>query len=303
MELGPRDRLSQAFWHEQKKGRTIKTPHGDAVLLDVRHLGEKKINERLPMVRELAQSYAGVDPVHEPIPVRPVIHYTMGGIHTDIDAATPLPGLFAAGECACVSINGANRLGSNSLTELLVFGARAGRSAAAFAKANPTVTASAAREGADAAQTRIRDLFVRKAGSETVSGLRKAMHDTIESGAGIYRSETSLQETCRTLADLRLRYDKVQLQDRSNVFNTDLIQVLELGCMLQVAEAIAHSAARRKESRGSHQRLDHPERDDANYLKHSLATYRGSEAPTVSYCDVVITRSKPAERVYGGAAE
>jgi fumarate reductase flavoprotein subunit len=272
------------------------------VLLDLRHLGEKKINERLPMVRELAQSYAGVDPVHQPIPVRPVVHYTMGGIHTDIDAATPLPGLFAAGECACVSINGANRLGSNSLTELLVFGARAGRGAAAFAKANPTVSASAAREGAHAAQARIRELFVRERGSETVSGLRKAMHDTIESGAGIYRSETLLQETCRVLADLRLRYDEVQLQDRSNVFNTDLIQVLELGCMLQVAEAIAHSAARRKESRGSHQRLDHPERDDGNYLKHSLATYRGSGAPTVSYCDVVITRSKPAERVYGGAA-
>jgi fumarate reductase flavoprotein subunit len=185
------------------------------------------------------------------------------------------------------------------VTELLVFGARAGRGAAAFAKANPTVSASAAREGAHAVQTRIRELFVRERGSETVSGLRKAMHDTIESGAGIYRSETLLQETCRVLADLRLRYDKVQLQDRSNVFNTDVIQVLELGCMLQVAEAIAHSAIR---SRGSHQRLDHPERDDDNYLKHSLATYRGSEAPAVSYCDVVITRSKPAARVYGGAA-
>jgi len=302
MELGPRDRLSQAFWHEQKKGRTISTPHGDAVLLDLRHLGEKKINERLPMVRELAQSYAGVDPVHEPIPVRPVVHYTMGGIHTDIDGAPPLPGLFAAGECACVSINGANRLGSNSLTELLVFGARAGRSAAAFAKASPAVSTSAARERAEAVQKRIRDLFVRNSEIETVSGLRKTMHDTIESGAGIYRSEALLQETGRVLADLRRRYDKVQLQDRSNVFNTDLIQVLELGCMLDVAEAIAHSAAQRKESRGSHQRLDHPERDDHNYLKHSLATYHASEPPTISYCDVVITRSKPAERVYGGAA-
>jgi succinate dehydrogenase flavoprotein subunit len=302
MELGPRDRLSQAFWHEQKKGRTIATPHGDAVLLDLRHLGEKKINERLPMVRELALSYAGVDPVHDPIPVRPVVHYTMGGIHTDIAGATPLPGLFAAGECACVSINGANRLGSNSLTELLVFGARAGRSAAAFAKASPAVSTSAARAGADAVQKRIRELFARDSGGETVSGMRKAMHDTIESGAGIYRSEALLQESCRVLADLRQRYDNVQLQDRSNVFNTDLIQLLELGCMLDVAEAIAHSAARRKESRGSHQRLDHPERDDQNYLKHSLATYRGGEPPTISYCDVVITRSKPAERVYGGAA-
>ena len=143
---------------------------------------------------------------------------------------------------------------------------------------------------------------MREAGSETVSGLRKAMNDTMESGAGVYRSEASLQDTCRALADLRLRYDKVQLQDRSNVFNTDLIQVLELGAMLQVAEAIAQSAAHRKESRGSHQRLDHPERDDGNYLKHSLATYRGAETPAVSYCDVVITRSQPAERVYGGAA-
>ena len=183
-----------------------------------------------------------------------------------------------------------------------MFGARAGRGAAAFAKANPTVSANAVREGAHAAQTRIRELFVREAGSETVSGLRQAMHATIESGAGIYRSDTLLQETCRVLVDLRQRYDKVQLQDRSNVFNTDLIQVLELGCMLEVAEAIAHSAARRKESRGSHQRLDHPERDDGNYLKHSLATYRGGGVPTVSYCDVVITRSKPAARVYGGAA-
>jgi fumarate reductase flavoprotein subunit len=302
MELGPRDRLSQAFWHEQRKGRTIKTPHGDVVHLDIRHLGEKKINERLPMVRELAQSYAGVDPVHEPIPVRPVVHYIMGGIHTDIYAATSLPGLFAAGECACVSINGANRLGSNSLTELLVFGARAGRCAAAFAKANSMGSVRAAREGARAAEGRIRALFARERDGEIVSGLRKVMNDTMESGAGIYRSEASLQETCRVLADLRLRYDKVHLQDRSNVFNTDLFSVLELGCMLQVAEAIAQSAARRKESRGSHQRLDHPERDDVNYLKHSLATYRGAEPPDVSYCDVVITRSQPAERVYGEAA-
>ena len=302
MELGPRDRLSQAFWHEQRKGRTIKTPHGDVVHLDIRHLGEKKINERLPMVRELAQSYAGVDPVYEPIPVRPVVHYTMGGIHTDLNTATSLHGLFAAGECACVSINGANRLGSNSLTELLVFGARAGQAASAFASANPLAGDSAVRDRALAAEQRIRALFTREGGSETVSGLRKAMHDTIENGAGIYRSNASLEETCRKLAELRLRYEKVQLQDRSNVFNTDLTSVLELGAMLDVAQAIAHSATSRKESRGSHQRLDHPERDDQNYLKHSLATYRGAQPPEVSYCDVVITTSKPAERVYGGAA-
>jgi fumarate reductase flavoprotein subunit len=302
MELGPRDRLSQAFWHEQQKGRTIKTPHGDVVHLDIRQLGEQKINERLPMVRELAQSYVGVDPVHEPIPVRPVVHYTMGGIHTDINTATPLAGLFAAGECACVSINGANRLGSNSLAEILVFGARAGRNAAAFAKANPTASAGVTGHASEAAQARIRELFTRDGGRETVWGLRKAMNDTMESGAGIYRSEALLQETCRILGDLRARYRNVQLQDRSNVFNTDLIQVLELGCMLDVAEALAHSALQRKESRGSHQRLDHTARDDDNFLRHSLATYRGAEPPAVSYRDVVITRSQPAERVYGGAA-
>jgi fumarate reductase flavoprotein subunit len=302
MELGPRDRLSQAFWHEQQKGRTVKTPFGDIVHLDIRQLGEKKINERLPMVRELALSYVGVDPVHEPIPVRPVVHYTMGGIHTDIETATPLPGLFAAGECACVSINGANRLGSNSLAEILVFGARAGRQAAAFAKTHPIGSVSAAREKGEAAQGRVRALFSREGGQETVAGLRKEMHDAMESGAGIYRSEESLQATCRTLADLRRRYAQVQLQDRSNVFNTDLVQVLELGSMLDIADAMAHSALRRNESRGSHQRLDHPERNDGDYLKHSLARYRGAEAPSIGYCDVVITRSQPAERVYGGAA-
>ena len=302
MELGPRDRLSQAFWHEQRKGRTIKTPYGDVVHLDIRHLGEKKINERLPMVRELAQSYAGVDPVHSPIPVRPVVHYTMGGIHTDVNTATSLPGLFAAGECACVSINGANRLGSNSLTEILVFGARAGRAAAAHAGANAAASEGVVRSSAQAAEGRIRGLFKREGCKESVAGLRTEMHDAIESGAGIYRDQPSLQDACGKLAELRLRYEKVQLQDRSNVFNTDLTSVLELGAMLDVAQAIAHCALCRTESRGSHQRLDHPERDDRNYLKHSLATYRGRDAPDVSYCDVMITRSKPAERVYGGAA-
>ena len=300
MELGPRDRLSQAFWHEQQKGRTIKTPQGDVVHLDIRQLGEKMINERLPMVRELAIAYVGVDPVHAMIPVRPVVHYTMGGIHTDIDTATSLPGLFAAGECACVSINGANRLGSNSLAEIVVFGARAGRGAAAFAKANPKP--GTASNAAEAAQTRLRELFAREGGPDTVSGLRKAMNDSMESGAGIYRSEDTLLATCGILADLRARYRKLALQDRSNVFNTDLIQTLELGCMLDVAAAMAHSALERKESRGSHQRLEYPKRDDANYLKHSLATFRGDEPPSIGYRDVVITRSQPAERVYGGAA-
>ncbi|MGB6395554.1 MAG: succinate dehydrogenase/fumarate reductase flavoprotein subunit, partial [Bradyrhizobium sp.] len=181
------------------------------------------------------------------------------------------------------------------------FGARAGRGAAAFARANPKPGAGAAKAG-EAAQERLRELFGRDGGNDTVSGLRKAMNDTMESGAGIYRSEDTLRETCGILADLRTRYRKMQLQDRSNVFNTDLIQTLELGCMLDVASALAHSALERKESRGSHQRLEYPGRDDANYLKHSLASYHGAEPSSISYLDVVITKSQPAERVYGGAA-
>jgi fumarate reductase flavoprotein subunit len=303
MELGPRDRLSQAFWHEEQAGRTVTTPYGQAVHLDLRHLGEKKINERLPMVRELAQSYIGVDPVAAPIPVRPVVHYMMGGIHTDIDAAAPLGGLFAAGECACVSINGANRLGSNSLVEILVFGARAGRGAAEHVRSG----AAAADQGtverqAEAAQQRVTALFQRTDGKETVAGLRKEMTDVMESGAGIYRSEDSLRETCETLRKLRERYAEVRLEDKSNVFNTDLIQVLELGCMLEVATAVAYSALNRRESRGSHQRLDHTGRDDDSYLKHTLAHYAGEDDPRLEYRDVVITKSPPGERVYGGAA-
>ena len=301
MELGPRDRLSQAFWHQQRAGKTIATPDGDVVHLDIRHLGEKKINERLPMVRELASSYMGVDPVHEPIPVQPVVHYMMGGIHTDINAATPVAGLFAAGECACVSINGANRLGSNSLTETLVFGARAGRGAVDYIRSESRDGDSVAVERqAEEARNRIVALFQKTDGKETVTGLRKEMNETMESGAGIYRDEASLKETCETIGKLRQRFAAIQLEDRSNVYNTDLLQVLELGCMLDVAHAVAHSALNRRESRGSHQRLDMTERDDDTSLKHTQAYHGGLDDPRLDYLDVVITKSPPGERVYGG---
>jgi len=204
MELGPRDRLSQAFWHEQQKGRTIKTDYGDVVHLDLRHLGEAKINERLPMVRELAQSYIGVDPVHEPIPVRPVVHYTMGGIDTDIDTATNVDGLFSAGECACVSINGANRLGSNSLTELLVFGARAGQGAADYVMRGGAGTDDRqALSIAGAAEDRVLELFRRNTGSESISGLRREMNDAMEAGAGIdYEFRTTIVKSLLTKRDI-----------------------------------------------------------------------------------------------------
>lgn len=303
MELGPRDRLSQAFWQQQKAGKTIAAPYGDVVHLDIRHLGEKKIEERLPMVRELASSYMGIDPVYEPIPVQPVVHYMMGGIHTDISAATPLAGLFAAGECACVSINGANRLGSNSLTETLVFGARAGRSAVDYIGSGGRDGDPAAVERqADDARKRIVALFQKADGMETVTGLRREMNETMEAGAGIYRHEESLKKTCETIGNLRERYAAIQLEDKSNVFNTDLIQVLELGCMLDVAHTVAHSALNRRESRGSHQRLDMTERDDETSLKHTLAYFSGTDNPRLDYLDVVITKSAPGERVYGGPA-
>ena len=304
MELGPRDRLSQAFWHEQQKGRTIDTDYGAVVHLDLRHLGEAKINERLPMVRELASSYIGVDPVHEPIPVRPVVHYTMGGIDTDIDAATCVEGLYAAGECACVSINGANRLGSNSLTELLVFGARAGRGAARVAMRGIAGTDDQQIQAvARAAEDRVLEFFRRADGTESISDLRREMNDAMEAGAGIYRSEDTLKTCTEAMQEIRERYKRVMLKDKSNVFNTDLVEVLELGAMIDVANAMACSALQRKESRGSHQRLDHTERNDSVYLKHSLARYSATDLPAIDYSDVTITRSQPAERVYGGAQE
>jgi fumarate reductase flavoprotein subunit len=194
MELGPRDRLSQAFMQEDAKGRTIPGPYGTVVHLDLRHLGEKLIDKKLPFVRELAKNYAGIDPVHEPIPVRPVVHYCMGGIDTNIHAATVVPGLFAAGECACVSMNGANRLGSNSLTELLVFGKRAARSAAQFAMDHQGLTTEKLKSQAENEQQRIASQFIRKqGGTERVATLRQELNRIMEAGAGIYRTAASLQ--------------------------------------------------------------------------------------------------------------
>jgi len=304
MELGPRDRVSQAFWHEQKKGNAVSTQWGDAMLLDMRHLGEKTINERLPLVRDMSISYMGVDPVTEPVPVRPVVHYMMGGIHTDIKAATPLPGLYAAGECACVSINGANRLGSNSLTELLVFGRRAALSAIDRLQSGVRPGSDAAlRTNAESAQARIRALFQRAGGTESIAGLRREMMHAMEQHAGIYRTGEGLAEACSRLAELRSRYAAIELQDKTNVYNTDLLQALELGSMLDCAEAVVACAAARTESRGAHQRLDCPGRDDTNFLRHSLAYYHRTQPPRVEFRDVVITTSQPGVRDYSGGHE
>ena len=299
MELGPRDRLSQAFMKELEKGRTLSGPYGDYVHLDLRHLGEKKIDKKIPFVRELSTKYAGIDPVYDPIPVRPVLHYFMGGVDTNIRTATMLSGLFAAGEVASVTINGANRLGSNSLTELLVFGAQSGQAATEFAIEHPDLDFTALeKQGADE-QERITKNFIRKNGGyERVATLRQEMTKTMESGAGIYRSEKSLKETCDKLAELRDRFSNVMIEDRSLTFNTELTSALELDFMLDVAQAIAHSALARTESRGSHQRTDYPKRDDERFLSHSLV-FRTDGAPRIEYKDVTITRWPPGERVYG----
>jgi fumarate reductase flavoprotein subunit len=299
MELGPRDRLSMAFMKEMEKGNTIPGPYGEVVHLDIRHLGEEKIDLKIPFVRELSSKYVGIDPVYEPIPVRPVVHYCMGGIDTDIHGATTLPGLFAAGEAACVSINGANRLGSNSLTELLVFGARAGKAAAEHAREHPDLDMTAIeKQGTDEQERIARDFIRKEGGTERISTLRKEMNTTMESGAGIYRSVEGLKESCGILAALRERFSNALLEDRTLTFNTELTSALELDFMLDVAQVISHSALNRTESRGSHQRTDHPQRDDTRFLKHSLA-FRTDADPRIEYKDVVITRWPPAERVYG----
>ena len=300
MELGPRDRVSQAYWHELQKGNTVTTQWGECVLLDMRHLGEKYIDERLPLVRELAIAYLGIDIVKDAVPIRPVVHYMMGGISTNTKGATILPGLFAAGECACISLNGANRLGSNSLVELLVFGKSAALSAVDFIKDLPPPDTTKLEALARQSQAKIRELFSRTDGTESMSGLRKEMMDTMEKNAGIYRTELGLQEAVNQINELRQRYQKVILNDKSNVFNTDLFQVLELGSMLDCASALTVSALERKESRGAHQRLDYVERDDLHFLRHSMAYFQGLEQAKVDYLDVVITKSPPGVRDYSG---
>ncbi|HKA91562.1 MAG TPA: fumarate reductase (quinol) flavoprotein subunit [Haliangiales bacterium] len=299
MELGPRDRLSQAFVKENEKGRTLDGPYGPYVNLDLRHLGEKVINAKLPFVRELCLKYENIDPVKEMIPVRPVVHYMMGGVHTDINGATPLPGLYAAGEVACVSINGANRLGSNSLPELLVFGARAGRVAAEFAARQRTPGAAVLLQAADEKRRLEQDVLRKTDGKERIAPLRKDMQTTMEASAGIYRSGPALAEAADKLKALRERARAVGLDDHSRTFNTELTAALELSFMLDVAEAITHAALKRQESRGAHQRTDFPARDDKRFLAHSLVHRNADGTCRVEYLPVTITRWPPGERVYG----
>jgi fumarate reductase flavoprotein subunit len=298
MELGPRDRLSQAFVQEVEKGRTVESPYGPIVHLDLRHLGAKLIDIKLPMVRELCLKYERIDPVKDLIPVRPVVHYMMGGVHTDINGATPIEGLFAAGETACVTINGANRLGSNSLPECLVFGARAGRAAAEYAASAQRPPPVVMQQVEDEIR-RIDQMRRPERGSERIADIREEMQSTMEDSAGIFRSGESLSKGSDRLAELQQRLERVQLHDETQVFNTELVTALELANMLDIAETILQSALQREESRGAHQRTDFTTRDDTRFLDHALAYRDADGAVRIERSPVTITRWPPGERVYG----
>ena len=305
MELGPRDRLSQAFYFEMTKGRVFDDPVlGKHVHLDLRHLGKAYLLERLPLIYEMAETFMGIDPATQPIPVRPAVHYTMGGSMTDNKCETSLKGMYAIGECSSVGIHGANRLGSNSLTELLVFGKQAGDGAADTARSVlPPCSSDTLMKQAKAVQQRVL-AFKTKSGTERIAQIRKEMVQSMEDGCGIYRMHDSMQATCDKLAELRERFANIELDDKSNLWNTEWLSAIELDYQLDVAQTIVHSAINRKESRGAHQRLDgYEQRDDVNFLKHSEAYYVPGSAPRIAYGEVKITKSQPAARVYGAAGE
>ncbi len=291
MELASRDVVSRAEQREIEEGRGV----DGCVLLDLTHLGAKKIRTRLPGSRELALDYAGVDAIETPIPVRPGAHYHMGGVDCNADGETVLPGLYAAGEMACVSVHGANRLGGNSLMETIVFGRRAGRHAAeeAVANANGALVSEAAVRDQD---RRIRAIFARQ-GGERPWQVREELATVMYDRAGIFRSEERLTECLDTVHRLRERVESVVVDDTGNTFNTDLTSVLELESMLELADCLVTGALAREESRGAHNRLDYPERDDDRWMRHTLA-WNDLGQVRLDYKDVTITRFQPQTRTY-----
>ncbi len=292
MELAARDVISRAEAIEIAQGRGI----DGNVLLDCRHLGAEKILKRLPQIHEMALDYLGIDMIRDPVPVRPGMHYQMGGIKTDVNGATSVPGLYAAGEVACVSVHGGNRLGANSLLDTIVFGTRAGRTAAAYAR-----TATQARD-AEATlvseRDRIAELMARPYTGETHARLRLELATMMDQYVGVYRDEAGLTTAREKLRELRTRYNSVSVGDKGRIFNQALEFVLELGFMLDCAESIIESAIVRKESRGAQARTDFPERNDAEWLKHVLVTRGPDSQPEISFLPVTITQWKPEVRVY-----
>lgn len=290
VELASRDVVSRAEQQEIEEGRGV----DGCVLLDIRHLGKAKIMERLPQIRELAITFAGVDPVKEPVPIRPGVHYSMGGIKTNAWGETQLEGLYAAGECACVSIHGANRLGGNALLETIVFGKRSGLKASERARSIRSFSIS--QKSIKAEEDRTKDIMSRPKG-ERVAAIREEIGKIMSEDVGISRKREGIEKAKEKLRQVKESYKKVYIQDKGRVFNSELISALELGSIIELAEAIIESALAREESRGAHFRFDFPHRDDARWLKHTLA-YKGETAPRLDYVDVAITKYPPAERKY-----
>ena len=306
-DLAPRDIVSRCMVQEVAEGRGG-GPHKDYVYLDCTHLGAEVLETKLPDITEFARTYLGVDPVYEPVPVMPTAHYAMGGIPTNVEAEvlrdndTVVPGLYAAGECACVSVHGSNRLGTNSLLDINVFGKRAGNNAVDYAKTADFVPVpSDAAAGVLAMVDDLRN----SSGTENIAAIRKELQEEMDRNAQVFRTDESLEKVTHIIAGLRERYRNVGIQDKGHRFNTDLLEAIELGFLLDLAEVVVFSARNRKESRGGHMRDDFPDRDDAAYMKHTMAYLSGD--PHSSLADdhieldwkpVVITNYQPMERKY-----
>jgi len=299
MELAPRDMVSRAIYMEIREGRGIGGK--DYVHLDVTHLGRKVIEEKLPDITDFARIYQGVEPISEPVPIQPTAHYAMGGIPTDLHARvihdaqrTIVPGLYAAGECACVSVHGANRLGTNSLVDLLVFGRRAGRQMARDVRG--VELPDLAPDAIEPVRAELRAISDRPTG-ENAARIRTDLADVMMDNVGVYRTEALLAAALPRVRELKERYGRVHVDDKGSVFNTDLLEAREVGYLLDCAETTVVSALARKESRGAHAREDYPERDDVNFLQHTLA-YRAEGGPRLAYKPVTITRFEPKPRTY-----
>jgi succinate dehydrogenase / fumarate reductase flavoprotein subunit len=286
MELATRSTVSLAIGQEIQEGRGV----DGCVLLDLRHLGRTRILERLPQIRELAMEFAGLDPIETPIPIRPGAHYQMGGVRANAWGETDLPGLFAAGECACVSVHGANRLGGNSLLETIVFGRRAGTRAAESIRDChlPSVPDAILQHEHERVK-----LLLSNPGPERAWQIRDDLGKTMSLNLGIFRTKQSIEQALAAIQALKLRAQHMCVQDKGRIFNTDLIQALELQCLLEIAETIVVSALGREESRGAHYRADFPTRNDAAWLRHSLCSRR-PDSPHLTYAPVTITRFPPA---------